>query len=294
MSGEDKYATNAEGREHSENLRDTGPANEDIPVEITGPETNNQPLQPSNMDIHAHELHKMPGHGWKHYFFEFFMLFLAVFCGFLAENWREHIVDRHKEKEYMVSMINDLDKDMLQLKNANAFQEKILAATDTTLLLLNLQNMNDSVVKEIYRHDNLVFRFVTIELNEGTAAQLKNAGGMRLILNKTVLDSLSNYWYSQKSLYAIRDNLQLQKIKTHDIGLRILSQKYFSPSEKPLESIVTGNPRFITGSDLLLPEYANRIALCVEITKNYIRFIKREAAIAEQLKILIKKEYHLE
>ena len=37
------------------------------------------------METHAHDLHKVPGHGWKHYFWEFLMLFLAVFCGFLAE-----------------------------------------------------------------------------------------------------------------------------------------------------------------------------------------------------------------
>ena len=28
------------------------------------------------------------------------MLFLAVFCGFLAENFREHLVERRQEKEY--------------------------------------------------------------------------------------------------------------------------------------------------------------------------------------------------
>jgi len=38
------------------------------------------------METHAHHLHKAPGKKWTHYLFEFFMLFLAVFCGFLAEN----------------------------------------------------------------------------------------------------------------------------------------------------------------------------------------------------------------
>jgi hypothetical protein len=50
------------------------------------------------METHPQELHKVPGHGWKHYMFEFFMLFLAVFFGFLAENIRENIVNREKEK----------------------------------------------------------------------------------------------------------------------------------------------------------------------------------------------------
>lgn len=29
------------------------------------------------METQANDLHNLPGKGWKHYFFEFFMLFLA-------------------------------------------------------------------------------------------------------------------------------------------------------------------------------------------------------------------------
>ncbi|HMG69294.1 MAG TPA: hypothetical protein VK588_16465 [Chitinophagaceae bacterium] len=85
-------------------LRQTEPENP--PKEINPgieTETINPNQETENMEVHAHELHKVPGHGWKHYFFEFFMLFLAVFCGFLAENWREHIVDQEREKQYVKS-----------------------------------------------------------------------------------------------------------------------------------------------------------------------------------------------
>ena len=48
------------------------------------------------MEVHAHthtERKRL-----RHYLFEFFMLFLAVFCGFLAENFREHIVEKKTGK----------------------------------------------------------------------------------------------------------------------------------------------------------------------------------------------------
>jgi hypothetical protein len=35
----------------------------------------NQPQGGQNMETHAQHLHKAPGQGWKHYFFEFLMLF---------------------------------------------------------------------------------------------------------------------------------------------------------------------------------------------------------------------------
>jgi len=63
------------------------------------------------METHAHDLHKAPGHGWKHYFFEFLMLFLAVFCGFLAENLRENLVNQNMERQYVKSFYEDLTAD---------------------------------------------------------------------------------------------------------------------------------------------------------------------------------------
>ena len=49
------------------------------------------------MEVHAHSHTERKK--WHHYFWEFFMLFLAVTLGFLVENMREHILDRKKEKD---------------------------------------------------------------------------------------------------------------------------------------------------------------------------------------------------
>ena len=68
-----------------------------------------------NMETHAQELHKAPGQGWKHYFFEFLMLFLAVFAGFLAENQREHIVEHQREKKFARRLLSDLRQDSIIL-----------------------------------------------------------------------------------------------------------------------------------------------------------------------------------
>jgi hypothetical protein len=64
------------------------------------------------MEVHHHS-HTEPVHGtsrkkFTHYLWEFLMLFLAVFCGFLAENQREHMVEHQREIKYMNSLIKDL------------------------------------------------------------------------------------------------------------------------------------------------------------------------------------------
>ena len=46
------------------------------------------------VNSHTHTARKK----WTHYFWEFLMLFVAVFCGFMGENYREHYIDRRAIK----------------------------------------------------------------------------------------------------------------------------------------------------------------------------------------------------
>ena len=55
------------------------------------------------MEVHAHTHTERKK--WTHYLWEFLMLFLAVFCGFLAENQREHYIEHQREKQYMRSLL---------------------------------------------------------------------------------------------------------------------------------------------------------------------------------------------
>ena len=61
-----------------------------------------QPLNP-DMEVHHHAHDPAAPHhqkNWKSYFWEFLMLFLAVFCGFLAEYQLEHKIERDREKKF--------------------------------------------------------------------------------------------------------------------------------------------------------------------------------------------------
>src|SRR5882762_7711543 len=63
------------------------------------------------MEVHHHpDLHHKPK-PWKEYLLEYLMIFLAVMTGFFAESLREHIGDRSKEKEYLISLVAELKSD---------------------------------------------------------------------------------------------------------------------------------------------------------------------------------------
>ena len=72
------------------------------------------------MEVHQHT--HTPRKKWTHYFWEFLMLFLAVFCGFLAENQREHYIEGKREKKYIQNLLHDLARDTVNYNSSIAFR----------------------------------------------------------------------------------------------------------------------------------------------------------------------------
>src|SRR5258705_655529 len=104
------------------------------------------------MEVHAHS-HTVPiaigGKKFTHYFWEFLMLFLAVFCGFLAENQREHYVENQREKQFINSLINDIEADTARLSIIVNGRDLREAQLDSLTFLLNSDSADRSTW-EIY------------------------------------------------------------------------------------------------------------------------------------------------
>ena len=64
------------------------------------------------------------------------MLFLAVFCGFLAENQREHFVEHDREKQFMESLIEDLENDTIELRRAIIKADSVASYVDSAVMFL--------------------------------------------------------------------------------------------------------------------------------------------------------------
>src|SRR4030095_12543298 len=139
------------------------------------------------MEVHAHA--HTPRKKWTHYLWEFLMLFFAVFCGFLAENQREHMVEQRREKEYMRSLIEDLKTDTANLNEAILLGEGVREKLEELLFFLNSAPVKDSVEK-LYRLNAGIGRVVKVGFEDRTSSQLKNAGNMRLIRKSSVADSI--------------------------------------------------------------------------------------------------------
>jgi len=98
------------------------------------------------MEVHQHT--HTPRKKWTNYFWEFFMLFLAVFCGFLAENQREHMIEHSREKQYINSLIKDVELDIASLKLSLGVRKRYINYYDSLVFLLKQNDKN--AVNDIY------------------------------------------------------------------------------------------------------------------------------------------------
>ena len=156
--------------------------------------------EPENMETHAYHLHRAPGKRIWHYFFEFLMLFLAVFCGFIAENWREQLREHQREKEFIRSIVEDIKSDTLRSNRTLLQLKRIRSGIDSLLIVLSSP--------EIVVNSNNAYRLWTENLglevfvsNDRTIQQLKSSGELRLIRNKAVSDRIMNYEQTLKKYY---------------------------------------------------------------------------------------------
>jgi len=141
------------------------------------------------MEVHAHT--HTPGKKWIHYLWEFFMMFLAVFCGFLAENEREHFVEHQREKQYIRSLIDNIKTDTTNIVQWITRYEELKNYCDSALIFFPASStVSDTWSRNIF---SLLLGFPDFIYTDQTMQQLKNAGGLRLIRDKAAIDSIIAY-----------------------------------------------------------------------------------------------------
>jgi len=130
---------------------------------------------------HTHSARKR----WTHYFWEFFMLFLAVFAGFMAENWREHMIEHKRARQLAGSLYNDIKNDTTALRNSIQFTDEKIRHIDSLILDLreHMGTWNDTVLT---RHFQWLIRSQVFERSKATYEQLKSSGSLRYFDAKLV------------------------------------------------------------------------------------------------------------
>jgi hypothetical protein len=249
-------------------------------------------LQNFNMEVH-HPHH--PAHKKKltEYLLEFFMLFFAVTLGFFAENQREHVVEGHREQQYMESLMEDLAKDKTEIALAKKFATIQINHLDTAIVLLSIDKWIPENVKKMYRVSLKTSGNRPTTFIDKTSAQLKT-GGMRLIKDKKVTNLIAEYWQLIAQLNEF-ENVTIHEYKANikNMTYKIIDgTKYLDVNNK----IIKDDAKLMTYDPATLKEYNNRLLNMRFDIKNFVvdYFYNRLEKKIDELQKVIANKYHIE
>ena len=243
---------------------------------------------------HAHTERKK----WTHYFWEFFMLFLAVTLGFIVENQREHYVEHQREKQFLQSLVNDIKGDTVKL---GAIIQRRIAREHHLDSMQYLMNYSDTVnhTNEIYFYAvsaarSLLIRFVP---NDGTMQQLKNSGAFRLIRNRTVADSIAKYDVSVRNYVR---QLEIEELLINDYrgaAAKMFNSLVFDQmldENNNVSKLPPGNPPLLPYNKTDLYDWNYKLSSMKNLNKANRRDGRLLLLQAKGLLELLNKEYHLD
>ncbi len=242
------------------------------------------------MEVHHHpDLHHKKKK-FKEYFFEFLMIFLAVTMGFMAENLREHISDQNKGKEYVKSFIEDLQSDTAQynqLIKLFTIKDSVLSTSGDYFNSLFDKSKSKTGLSAIVRHSCGFSDFV---YTDRTIQQIKNSGGLRLIQNRQIADSIILYDEMVRVDLIHQDGMEKYQQETINAHISMIGYKQFGLiySSTPLNIIPEAV--LLTKDTRELNSYFNRIAVFRSNCRAQLGRLGRLRSTATRLITFLKRE----
>lgn len=255
--------------------------------------------QPQNMEVHKHPHHVTHKKKWGEYFLEFLMLFLAVFLGFVAENFREHQVEKQRGRQYIESFYEDLKTDTARLAYLIGFETKKIASLNA------LQGCYDSLLKnespasllDVIKNSLSNNPFL---LDGQTLRQLTNAGGFRL-LKKSDADSIINYEKDGNNLEEYQSSLyqqsqdNLRNTFNEVVNFIPYSKLYSDVTNNPIPDVNDFKTPLLSTSDrVLLNKYFNQLFQYLRVIVQHRNRLNQFKGRAVVLLEYFKNKYHLE
>ena len=243
---------------------------------------------------HSHSARKK----WTHYFWEFFMLFLAVTLGFFVENQREHYIEHQREKKYAQLLYRDLKADTTRLnstRNIKLSKAGKLDSLKSILISSDIQNQS----AQVYYYTlfiNFNPRFLPQDV---TMHQLRSSGNFRYFRNIELYNSISQY-YKLCDMYLDREAEHRDKTSYPEeliskiFDTRVLLDFKPQPNLWNYLQVPKGNPLLLSTDKKILNQYylfIGNIRWIDELSLLYLANIEKNA---NSLMTLLKKEYNIE
>jgi hypothetical protein len=145
----------------------------------------------------AETVNKEPARNWGKTLFDFFMLFLAVTLGFLADSYRDKREERQLAQSLAAELVDDLSDDSASF--ADALSKRALR-TEKLEKLFNVLSGNNSVSNDsLYKLVSYADYLPQFKSHRGTYEQLTNAGYLNYF-DKKIAGQLTDYYVACNQL----------------------------------------------------------------------------------------------
>ena len=231
------------------------------------------------------------------------MLFLAVFCGFLAEYQLEHKIEKDREKQFIKQLYRDIKFDTISLKAVIQARKRKASLLDSLSILL-VSGTLDNQKNDLYYFGRYATRFYDVRFipNDGTLQQLKNAGNMRLIHRSSSAVAIIQYDVELRNVLALFEQESTGREEYMKIASEIFDGSILdSMVSMDIENLSTygqirrpgGNPSFNPNKEKLF-----QLRYLIHYLKgNNVLNLRADLDLlkkAESLLMILKKDYHLE
>ncbi len=248
---------------------------------------------------HAHTVRKK----WTHYFWEFLMLFLAVFCGFLAENLREHKVEDVRAKEFARSLVKDLSNDTSAIASYKKSAGRYISICDT-LLNLSKTRLEGPNATEFSFYTRFTYWTAGVPWNRTTFEQIKNSGSLRYFKHRLLeklmkYDALINDIEREFFNHETRGNMLLNSInKILEPGLHHEVSKLFlytldTLSKEALQNYFAVKTNSLESKRYEISELLNMIVVQQRNLRFGAKHLEQAEKLATELIGEFMDEYHL-
>ena len=252
------------------------------------------------MEVHAHT--HTARKKWTHYFWEFFMLFLAITLGFFVENEREHLIEHKREKILIKEMLEDLRKDTAYLHLCvSYFVPNHIRMMDSAINLLKQKgNEKDRETYQAYlTATEWNYNYVP---TERTLSQMRSYG-YRLVRNSQVADILSEleinykvYMNTNDHVHTLQNDIDESAVVFADRQLvsELAIKEYQFPNDVSIDPASIPSSASVNKADKDLPRFIAKLKkynyyIATSLNGEYQRILKFQQLTMS----LLQKEYNL-
>ena len=258
------------------------------------------------MEVHHHPHVDSDSHrkkGFKEYFLEFLMIFLAVTLGFFAENIREKITEHKRAKIYAGTMVNDLRTDTSALKAYINYWNYASNNVDTLFQLLSKDEPSQIPSGKLYWYGLFGGAPTIFISNDATFQEMKSAGALSYF-NNNLAEKMTQYDQLTRRMRVYDDQdgriftevrklrSQLFYVQFNDKANDIYQSNRVNPDRQKIDSFLLANPPLLSSDKRIFNQY-------LEMVRS--RFIPSKLRSADTLLVDaiaiiqdLQKEYHLE